>query len=112
MLLYPQLLSGAIAQYPLRISREMANAFNLQEDGTRYLEVTTNPSTLRWQLTYQHLRRQEIDALRNFSRRRVVLCLLLPSSTQLETCCIGARTYCNRFGSDRLSLLFRRLQVT
>ena len=66
MLLYPQLLSGAVAQYPLRISREMANAFNLQEDGTRYLEVTTNPSTLRWQLTYKHLQRQEIDALETF----------------------------------------------
>ncbi len=69
MLLFPQLLSGAIAQYPLRKSYALSNVTNLQEDGSRYRSGATNPADLSWTLNYTHLSQQECDSLSSFFRK-------------------------------------------
>jgi len=66
MLLFPQLLSGAVAQFPLSRSYSVSNVTNLQEDGTRYLETGLEPPNLSWRLAYQHLTKVEADELSTF----------------------------------------------
>jgi len=66
MLLYPQLVSGAVAQFPLRRSYSWAHVTNLQEDGSRYSESATENPFFTWQLRYDHLTLAEAEALKAF----------------------------------------------
>lgn len=66
MLLFPQLQSGAIAQYPLSSKYSVSNVTNLQEDGSRYKSGGTNPVQLDWRIAYTHLSQLEADVLGSF----------------------------------------------
>ncbi len=66
MLLYPQLASGALAQFPLRRIYSWTHVTNLQEDGSRYLESATENASLTWQLRYDHLTAAEAETLTAF----------------------------------------------
>ena len=62
---FPQLASGAIAQFPLQQSRRMRSIANLLDDGTYYALADT-ASWLRWQLTYAALTDAEANTLAAF----------------------------------------------
>jgi hypothetical protein len=66
MLFYPQLLSGAIAQFPLRRTYSVSNVTNLQEDGSRFRATGVDPAWVSWELRYDSLTGSEMDALRSF----------------------------------------------
>lgn len=66
MLLYPQLLSGATAQFPLQRTYSVSNVINRQEDGSCYRATSVDPPLLSWELRYEHLTGLEMDALKAF----------------------------------------------
>lgn len=66
MLLYPQLLSGATAQFPLQRTYSVSNVINKQEDGSCYRATSVDPPLLSWELRYKHLTDLEVDTLKDF----------------------------------------------
>lgn len=65
-LLFPQLLTGAVAQFPVGKEYLPATALNVQEDGTRYRYSDPDPIRIAWTLRYQHLTSSETNALEAF----------------------------------------------
>ena len=62
-LIYPQLTTGALAQYPIKRSKAVHTAVNRMEDGSKILYFDTQGSTLSWDLQYAGLAQQEMTAL-------------------------------------------------
>src|ERR1041385_8610371 len=66
MLYFPQLSSGAIAQYPLRKRSVEKTIVNRSPDGTT-IKYSDRGATFReWQLAFQNLNDSEMDALQQF----------------------------------------------
>jgi len=64
--LYPQLASGAVAQFPLQKSYRVLSTINLQEDGSRYTAAASDPLQLSWVLPYKHITMAEANTLQEF----------------------------------------------
>ncbi len=62
-LYYPQLTSGALAQYPIRKTKTVRTIKNLLADGTLVLYVDPNGSQLLWQLQYTELSSSDLAAI-------------------------------------------------
>lgn len=65
-LFYPQLSSGAIAQYPIRKMRIARTIKNVLPDGSMILFSDANGARLVWQLAYTELSVADINALQGF----------------------------------------------
>jgi len=66
MLIFPQLLSGAVAQFPLSKSYSQRNVVNEQEDGTRFIAPDVSSRTMKWNLSYRALKESEAATLATF----------------------------------------------
>ena len=66
MPLFPQLLSGAIAQFPLEKRYSVSNITNFQEDGSRYRVEGQSPVQIGWTLTFGYLTESESNTLTSF----------------------------------------------
>ena len=64
-LYFPQLASGAMAQYPVRKSRVTRSLKNSLPDGTMLVAADPGSQRLYWQLSYVDLSLAEIAALQN-----------------------------------------------
>ncbi len=64
-LFFPQLQSGALAQYPIRKSRITRTVRNQLADGTFVLYPDPNATQIVWQLTYGALGAEDIRALQD-----------------------------------------------
>lgn len=62
-LYYPQLLSGALAQYPIRKTRIVRTIKNVLQDGSMILYSDPGGRHLVWQLSYVDLCASDADAL-------------------------------------------------
>jgi hypothetical protein len=62
-LFYPQLASGALAQYPIRKTRLARTIKNVLGDGTMILNADPNGARLIWQLSYLELSTADAQAL-------------------------------------------------
>jgi hypothetical protein len=62
-LFFPQLSSGALAQYPVKRVKSVHTAGYLAEDGTKIMHFDPQGSTLMWQLSYSGLNQSEVGAL-------------------------------------------------
>lgn len=62
-LYYPQLASGALAQYPIRKMRLARTIKNVLADGSMILFADPNGARLTWQLSYTGLSTTDIQAL-------------------------------------------------
>lgn len=60
---FPQLISGAIAQYPIRKTIATRTIRNVLPDGSLYLNSDPAAGHILWQLAYQGLSTQEIGSL-------------------------------------------------
>jgi hypothetical protein len=65
-LLYPQLGSGALSQFPVRKTRRTRTVTNRSADGTEIKLADPAGIITEWSLTYEDLSDQEADALQNF----------------------------------------------
>ncbi len=65
-LLFPQLVTGAVAQFPIAKEYLPATALNIQEDGTRYRYSDPDPIRMAWTLRYRHLTSTEVNLLETF----------------------------------------------
>ena len=66
MTVYPQLTTGAIAQYPLSKLQTMRTVTNLVPDGSSVKFFDPGAGTTEWQLSYQALTDAERDTLEKF----------------------------------------------
>ena len=66
MLLFPQLITGAIAQFPLKKRYTVSTITNLQEDGSRYRVDGQSPVQIGWTLTFGSLTDTEAESLSAF----------------------------------------------
>lgn len=64
-LFFPQLTSGALAQYPIRKVRLARTVKNVLPDGSMILFSDPNGTQLLWQLSYTELSDADIQALQN-----------------------------------------------
>lgn len=64
-LFFPQLSTGALAQYPVKRIKTVHTAINRMEDGSKVLYFDTQGSTLTWELDYVELTQLEMAALEN-----------------------------------------------
>lgn len=64
-LFYPQLASGAVAQYPLRKIRTARTVKNILMDGSMILFSDPDGARLIWELEYVNLSDSDIQALQN-----------------------------------------------
>lgn len=62
-LLYPQLRTGALSQYPLRKGRRMRTVLNQAADGSSVRLADPAGETTEWQLQYQEISDEEAAAL-------------------------------------------------
>jgi hypothetical protein len=62
-LVYPQLTTGALAQYPIKRSKTVHTAVNQMEDGFKVLYFDPQGSTLSWDLEYAGLTQEEMTGL-------------------------------------------------
>jgi hypothetical protein len=62
-LFFPQLATGALAQYPIHKTRIQRSVTNLLADGTLIMTPDPDATLLRWQLSYSGLSGEEIQAL-------------------------------------------------
>lgn len=62
-LFYPQLESGALAQYPIRKTRLVRTIKNILQDGSMILFSDPGGARLAWQLSYLNLAGADSDAL-------------------------------------------------
>jgi hypothetical protein len=68
MAIYPQLASGALAQFPIVRRQRTRTAANLLADGTEIKANDRGAEITEWQLTYQGLSDEEAGALARFFR--------------------------------------------
>jgi hypothetical protein len=66
MLAYPQLSTGALAQFPARKRRRARTIYDAAEDGTAFKLSDPGAATTEWRLTYAALADAEAAALRAF----------------------------------------------
>lgn len=66
MLLYPQLPTGALAQFPAQKRRQMRTLVNTAADGTVVKLADPGAGTVEWQLKYASLGDSELGALLQF----------------------------------------------
>jgi hypothetical protein len=64
-LFFPQLASGALAQYPIKKTRLFRSIKNVLADGTMILLPDPGADRVLWQLTYQDLSSTDMEALQN-----------------------------------------------
>lgn len=64
MLYYPQLLSGAVAQFPIARVEAHRTVVNTMPDGSTVRSADPGFGSARWQLSYSHLTDAEAGALR------------------------------------------------
>lgn len=64
-LFFPQLTSGALAQYPIKKTRIARTVKNILPDGSMILYLDPYASRMEWQLTYTNLSEADITALQN-----------------------------------------------
>jgi hypothetical protein len=62
---FPQLSTGAMAQFPIRKSSSVHTVTNVLEDGTVLAYADPNSSCLRWDLSYAALNAAEVAALQS-----------------------------------------------
>ena len=62
-LVFPQLASGTMTQYPVRRTRYLRTIKNMAEDGTPYLYCDVNASIVNWELAYTGLTTNEMQSL-------------------------------------------------
>jgi hypothetical protein len=65
-LVYPQLATGALCQFPMRKSRRMRTITNRAADGSAIKLADPAAEITEWRLEYVDLSDQEADALRDF----------------------------------------------
>lgn len=66
MLVYPQLTTGALSQFPLIKKRSSRTVVNTAPDGSRVVYADPAGGTLEWQLAYAGLSETELNALETF----------------------------------------------
>jgi hypothetical protein len=66
MLVYPQLATGALSQFPLVKRRQVRTAVNRAADGTSVKLADPAGATMEWQLAYSNLSDSEATALQGF----------------------------------------------
>lgn len=66
MLVYPQLATGALSQFPIRKQHRMRTVVNTAADGTSIKLADPNGETTQWQLAYSDLSDAELGALEQF----------------------------------------------
>ncbi len=66
MLLYPQLATGALVQYPIRKRRSERTILNISEDGWAIALSDPYASEVRWDLAYEGLTDQEVANVTSF----------------------------------------------
>jgi hypothetical protein len=64
-LFFPQLASGALAQYPIKKTRLFRSIKNVLADGTMILLSDRGAERVLWQLVYQDLSPTDVEALQN-----------------------------------------------
>ncbi len=64
-LFFPQLSTGAVAQFPIRKSSSVHTVTNVLEDGTVLAYADPNSGCLRWDLSYAVLNAAEVAALQS-----------------------------------------------
>jgi hypothetical protein len=62
-LYFPQLASGAIAQYPIRKTRLVRTIKNVLPDGTMILYPDPDAARLLWELSYTNLSNSDVEAI-------------------------------------------------
>lgn len=67
-LFYPQLVSGAVAQYPIRKVRAARTVKNMLQDGSTILFSDPHGKRLVWELEYTNLSDIDTQALQSFFR--------------------------------------------
>ena len=72
-LFFPQLSTGALAQYPITRTKSMHTVVNDMEDGSRISYFDPDGSTLIWDLSYTGLTQGEVNAMQS-------LCMLRAAS--------------------------------
>jgi hypothetical protein len=66
MLTYPQLSTGALAQFPVKKRRRSRTVVNAAADGSRVAYADPAGATIEWQLAYSDLSDAELAALQTF----------------------------------------------
>jgi hypothetical protein len=66
MLVYPQLGTGALSQFPVRKNHRMRTVVNTAPDGSSVKLADPNGEVTEWQLMYSELSDEEIGALEQF----------------------------------------------
>src|SRR5207302_1485219 len=66
MLLFPQLMTGALCQFPLRKNRRTRTVSNRAADGSTIKLADPAAEVTEWQLEYSDLSDDEAAALRDF----------------------------------------------
>jgi hypothetical protein len=66
MLIYPQLPTGALAQFPAQKRRQMRTLVNTAKDGTTVKLADPGAATVEWQLKYAALSDSELTTLLQF----------------------------------------------
>src|ERR1043165_2934800 len=66
MLVFPQLVSGATAQYPIHRQIVRRSIRSSMEDGTTIRLADTNGSSIRWRIAFRDLSDEEVTSLRAF----------------------------------------------
>src|SRR5690349_1701771 len=62
-LYFPQLVSGAIAQYPIRKIKSARTVKNVLSDGSMILYPDLDAGLLLWQLSYVNLSGEDLEAI-------------------------------------------------
>ena len=66
MLIYPQLSTGALAQFPIKKTRRARTVVNAAEDGSRVAYRDDAGGGIHWRLSYSGLSDEELAALQAF----------------------------------------------
>src|SRR5437764_10473109 len=62
-LYFPQLATGAVAQYPIRKMKLVRTIKNVLSDGTMILYPDAHAARLVWELSYTNLSMSEVEAI-------------------------------------------------
>lgn len=68
MLVYPQIMAGALAQYPLQKTRETRSTSVRTAGGVWHTRHDADADAVSWTLRYEHLDEEEAERLREFFR--------------------------------------------
>src|SRR5579871_5110583 len=66
MLIYPQLASGALSQFPIKRQRRLRTVTNLAADGSSVKLADTHGAYVEWNLEYAGLTDAELGSLEQF----------------------------------------------